>query len=129
VTERWKLHANYSLLKVRSRLDPSSRDIGYERTDSNSPNHQFHLRSYLSLPRNFELDTALYYVGRFISRTVPAYTRLDVRFGWRLTEHLELSVATQNLLDRQHPEFDDKNQGVRLSEISRSGYGKLTWRF
>jgi iron complex outermembrane receptor protein len=36
---------------------------------------------------------------------VPAYTAVDARFGLRLRQNLELSVAGLNLFDADHAEY------------------------
>jgi len=35
---------------------------------------------------------------------VPAYTRVDLRLGWRPTDRLEFSLMGQNLFDPRHQE-------------------------
>ena len=60
---------------------------------------------------------------------VPAYTRLDARLGWHVREGVELSLGLQNLLDNRHPEFNGVDAGVIPSQVRRSIYGKVTWKF
>jgi len=69
----------------------------------------------------------LYYQSNFKSRTVDEFTRLDVRLGWKPIEQVEISLMGQNLLDSQHPEFD--NQTEFRTETERSFYAKATLRF
>jgi iron complex outermembrane receptor protein len=54
--------------------------------------------------------------------------RADARLGWHPTKNLEVSVALQNIFDRKHPEFNDE-QNIAPTEVPRSGYVKLTWKF
>jgi iron complex outermembrane receptor protein len=54
--------------------------------------------------------------------------RLDLRLGWQPTKNLELSLVVQNALDNQHAEAG-RTVGIGPTEIQRSFYGKLTWRF
>jgi len=68
------------------------------------------------------------YVDSLPSQNVAAYTRLDLRWGWRPRRDLELSLAARNLLDSRHPEFVTF-EGPRTSEVPRSIYGGATWRF
>ncbi|HYE31865.1 MAG TPA: TonB-dependent receptor [Methylomirabilota bacterium] len=135
VREYWRLRAGYSLLKVNVHSftavpDPSS--IGIE---GDSPQQQFHLRSMLDLPHHLQLDSAVYYVDELPnqrllgSSTVQDYTRLDVRLGWVPRPELEFSLVFQNLLDPQHPEFGSTTPLVTPTEIERSVYAKVTWRF
>ncbi len=129
VTEQWRLNAGYSYLQMQLRSDDTAAGVvnGEVRAGS-SPHHQYKLRSLLDLPGNLEFDTSLSYVDSLPARDIPAYLRLDTRVGWRPSEALELSVALQNLLDDRHPEFTDLT-GVTSSEVQRSIYAKVTWRF
>ncbi|MCX7096060.1 MAG: TonB-dependent receptor, partial [Methylobacter sp.] len=98
--------------------------------EGNSPQNQYSIRSQLSLPHHIEFDTTVYYVDnlRASTATVPNYTRVDLRLGWRPFKALELSVAGQNLLDDRHLEFA-RSSDIIVSEIPRSVYGKavITW--
>jgi iron complex outermembrane receptor protein len=98
-------------------------------TVGSNPQHQFQIRSYLNLPRNWEWDTSLYSVGRLPSIGVPAYVRLDTRLGWRLSERAEISLVGQNLLRARHPEFGSLIGTIETAQIKRSGYAKFTWSF
>jgi outer membrane receptor for ferric coprogen and ferric-rhodotorulic acid len=60
---------------------------------------------------------------------VPSYTRLDSELTWRVAEHLQLSVAGQNLLKDHHEEFNDFQQSVNSTQVKRSVYAKFTWQF
>jgi len=106
VTAAWLLSASYSLLlggltsndpNLIAALQPNNLDL--------SPRHQFQVRSRLDLPWRTQLDAAVYEVGALPGAGVPAYTRLDLRFGWRPTARLAFSLAGQNLLQDRHLEF------------------------
>jgi iron complex outermembrane receptor protein len=60
---------------------------------------------------------------------VPAYTRLDSQLTWRPEERLELSLVGQNLLSDRHWEFDYNLQSVNSTEVKRSVFAKVTWKF
>jgi iron complex outermembrane receptor protein len=128
LTRYWRLAGSYSFLRMNLHLSPNSRDSVSESTEGNSPQHQFQLHSYLKLPRNLELDAALYRVSRLPSLQVPPYTRVDVRLGWRFSESGEFSFAGQNLLNARHAEFGGL-EGIITQQVTRSAYGKLTWKF
>jgi iron complex outermembrane receptor protein len=55
---------------------------------------------------------------------VPAYTAVDLRFGWRINPGLELSLVGQNLFDPQHAEF---GAAPGRSEYRRAVFAKLVW--
>jgi iron complex outermembrane receptor protein len=130
VTSRWTLRTSYTALQMHLHPDPSSADTSAgKQIEGESPKHKFHLKSQLNLPHNLELDTALYYVSRLSGSAVPGYTRLDTRLGWQPAEHLELGVVVQNLLDARHRESGSAEHFANVTQVKRSVYGKLTWRF
>jgi iron complex outermembrane recepter protein len=134
VSNRWRITPGYTFLQMKVVRDPSSNDDGIEGISTDSPKHQFHLRSLVNLRRNVEWDSFISYVSPLSSEVglvqlpVPNYTRLDTRLGWRLGEYVELSVAGQNLLAPRHLEFS-KSYNVSPTEVQRSISGKVTWRF
>ena len=129
IGRRWKLHGSYSFLRVQLHRDGTSIDTVSEAAEGDNPRHQFQLHSYLNLGRNFDLDTALYHISRLAGQQVPGYTRIDSRIGWHIRENLEVSGGVQNLLDNRHLEFNGVDVLVLSSQVRRSVYGKLTWRF
>lgn len=125
-SESWQLRAGFTELQVRVRAKRGSTDTTRGSGEAVDPNHQFFLRSSHNLSHNVELDAGFRYVSRLASQNVPAYAELDLRLGWRPTDHLEVSLVGRNLLHESHAEF-----GARAGrrEIERSVYGKLAWRF
>ena len=133
VFRNWRLSGSYTLADTQ--LHPRSGapinpfilapDGGFEA--EGEPEHIFNLRSYLNLPHNLELDTFYYYVSENNSRSIPAYSRLDVRLGWQPIENVDLSFVAQNLLDPSHPELNELLEVS--SETQRSYYLKATLKF
>jgi iron complex outermembrane receptor protein len=97
------------------------------RLDRN-PEQQWRLKSWLSLPRGWQVDALWSYIGALNSVDVPGYSRFDVRVGASLRRGLDLSVVGHNLLDEHHREFDGF-EGVLLSQARRSGAVTLTVSF
>ncbi|HKX31593.1 MAG TPA: TonB-dependent receptor [Blastocatellia bacterium] len=126
---RWKIQGSYTFLREQIHLYPGSHSTGSEAGEGENPRHQFQVHSFFKLPRNFELDAALYRVSRLPSVQIPGYTRLDARFGWKAGENFELSLGLQNLLDDRHPEYNSRIIGAVTSQPKRSIYGKAAWRF
>jgi iron complex outermembrane receptor protein len=58
-----------------------------------------------------------------------SYVTPDARLSWRPQDNLELSLVGQNLLDDHHPEFVPEIIDTSPSEVERSVYGEITWRF
>ncbi|MCM3874079.1 MAG: TonB-dependent receptor [Pyrinomonadaceae bacterium] len=129
VTRRWKLRGSYSFLRLQLHRDAASTDTISEGAEGYDPRHQFQLHSYLNLWRSFDLDTALYRVSRLSGQQVPGYTRIDSRLGWHARENVEISGGVQNLLDNRHAEFNGPDTLVVASQVRRSVYGKVTFRF
>ena len=129
VTGRWRISTGYSLLRMSIARDPSSHDSMIEQTAGDSPEHQYQVRSWLNLRKNVDWDSTLMYVSALSDLAIPSYVRLDSRLGWRLGEHVEISIVGQNLLSPRHLEFLDTTALVLHTEIERSVFGKITWRF
>jgi len=121
----WRVSIGYSQLTEQLRFKAGSTDVTTQRGGSD-PAHQFSLRSNLYLPHNIDIDIALRSVTALPSPNVPGYIAVDARFSYLLGKDLELSIAGFNLLDERHPEF---GVSTTRSEIERSVYGKVTWRY
>jgi iron complex outermembrane receptor protein len=129
LTTNWKVSGGYSFLHMQSHSNSAIPGVTPPRPGDN-PTHQFQIRSYYNLPHKLELDAGLYRVSRLAAQELPAYTRLDLRLGWRPAESIELSVGAQNLLHRSHAEFAASDIGIiDEDQVRRSAYAKLTWRF
>lgn len=124
----WRLAASYGYVDVRltdrlGRLDQLALHV-----EDDSPRHRWQAQSYLTLPHDVELDLFVFRVGHLRLQDVPAYTRVDLRAGWRPRESVELSVVAQNLTQARHREFGSV-LGESPSVVPRSVYGQLRWRF
>lgn len=127
-SEKWRLKAAYSWLRMNVQRDADSRDTSLKNTAGESPQHQFSLQAFYALNAQTGLSAMLFYVDELPALNIPAYTRLDLRWGWRPSRDLELSLAARNLLDPRHPEFFNAG-GPKNSEVPRSILGTVTWRF
>ncbi len=126
----WRLHLNYSYLKID--LHPDATSVEGTQDQRRSPRHQVQVRSLLDLPWHLQFDASAFFVDRLpkLEPTVPAYLRLDLRLGWRPTKAFELSLVGQNLLDNRHPEWGGIfGVPVRPLEVQRSVYAQASWRF
>jgi iron complex outermembrane receptor protein len=98
-----------------------------------SPRNQGFLQISLDLPHDIDFEA----IGRAVSRlpglippATPGYVELDLPVTWRPKTKLAIEIVGQNLLHDHHPEFGT-NPFIRttVTEIERSVYGKVTWRF
>ena len=131
----WRLQSSYSYLTMD--VWSTSGDLASVATanaaEGNDPQHQISLRSSMTLSDRHHVDLWLRYVGKLDhpvqSRSVPAYTTLDLRYAWRPTRGFELSVVGQNLLDDHHPEIVSAFLPSQALEVQRSIYVQGKWQF
>ena len=124
---RWRISPGYSFLKMSIQRDRSSQDFTFPLANGDSPAHQFQVRSWVKLRSNLDWDSTLMYVSALAHLGVPSYARLDTRLGWRFGESAEVEIVGQNLLRARHMEMSDLQ--VEQTQVSRSVFGKVTWRF
>ncbi len=125
----WRLAGAYTFLQMQLHLHGDSTDTVSENAEGESPHHQISLRSSMDLSHDVELDLWARYVDSLPSQDIGSYITLDIRLGWELSRDLELSICGKNLLDSQHPEFESEIVETTPTEVERSIYGKITFKF
>lgn len=132
----WRVQPSYTFLRLTADADASDpvQRAGAVQLEGASPRHQLSLRSLLALPYRQQFDLWLRHVSALRTegdpaRSIDAYTTLDLRWAWRPSAGLELSLAGQNLLESAHAEMltDYVPAGQRL--VERSWYVKARWQF
>jgi iron complex outermembrane receptor protein len=124
-SKSWRLSGGAVTQHVETALNPDSKDIsGATGLATSDPSHYWMLRSSYDINDRQELDVTLRRVGALSMPTVPAYTGVDVRYGWRIHRGLELSVIGQNLLGGNHAEY---GAPAGRSVSDRALYVKLVW--
>jgi iron complex outermembrane receptor protein len=121
-------------------------DLAYSYLDSNmnagkqvgdEPHHQASLRGFVNLRDDLDLNIWLRYVDNVTAfyfksaedwYEIDRYVALDLRLAWRPMAKIELALVGQNLLSSGSVEFVQENL-TRPTEIARSVYGKLTYKF
>jgi iron complex outermembrane receptor protein len=124
----WQLHATYTYLDIQLH-SIGENGVSPENEEEQSPQNQAFLRSLMDLPMNVELDTTVRYMDRIPTLDIDSYTEMDLRLGWKPKDGLELSIAGRDLLDNGHEEFEGTTFAIPSSDIERSVYFKVTWRF
>jgi iron complex outermembrane receptor protein len=126
----WTLSPGYSFLSAHLHRFAGSQDFtDTAETEGSSPDHQAQLRSSVSLPRNIQWNTAVYFVNRLPALALPSYTRLDSSLIWDAGEHVSLSVVGQNLLHNLHLEYPAPEDTVLPGQMRRDAYAKIAWSF
>lgn len=122
----WRLSAGLVAQRINTELKPGSLDAtGATGLATSDPTHYWSVRSSYDIAQGKELDLTLRHVGALTRPAVPAYTALDIRYGWKIRRDLELSVTAQNLLDKSHAEY---GAAPGRSEYDRALFLKLLWR-
>lgn len=134
VSATWRIKASHAWLNVNLETDRSSSDTTSTESANITPEHQTQLRSQFDLPYDLEFDTSIYYVDKISNSVIDGYTRLDMRLGWNPDNNLELSLALQNLLDDEHPEFIEFSGfsgpvGLKSTQVERSALLQLKLKF
>jgi iron complex outermembrane recepter protein len=129
VLPRLRFLSSYSYLQMDIQKDLTSLDPTADNPGLSSPRHQFYVKSSLDLPKHFDHDLVVRYTDRLPGLNIPSYYSLDTRFGWRPTSRLELSISSQNLLNKKHLEFLPDFIDTSPTEVKRTFYGSVTWRF
>jgi iron complex outermembrane receptor protein len=126
VTSHWRLIPGYSYLRLDLRDDPTSMDTDALAVVTQSPRHQFQLRSDFDLTRRLQFDAGVYYMDALPGYNIPAYARVDARLGYRLRPDLDLSLVGRNLQGGQHRELISLGSYVPAT-VGRTVFLKLTW--
>jgi len=122
LTDNWRFKAGYAYVEKDMRVSSGSIDP----MEFNDGKHRVVVRTSIDVTPEIEFDGTLIYVSELPDPDVPAYTRLDLRLGWKPVQGLEISLIGRNLLDPQHPEFGAEPD---RSEIERSVLVRAVWRY
>src|SRR6202790_3576166 len=129
VVPKWRLVGSYSYLQMNIKKNSDSLDPTPDSPNGSSPRHQWYLRSSIDLPKHFEHDTTLRFVDHLPSLNIPSYYSLDAHLGWRPVPRVEFSIGGQNLLNNQHLEFIPDFINTAPTEVKRTVYGSMTFKF
>jgi iron complex outermembrane recepter protein len=125
----WDLSASYTLFEIHLHQSAASLDFATApESEGSSPTQEFQIHSLLNLPHKMEFDSALFHSGKLVGPGIKAYTRFDLRVGWRPNPAFELSGGGRNLLQAEHYEFGS-GELVQAEPVGRSAYLKANWRF
>jgi len=125
---KWQFRANYSYLNVRLDLDPSIISDAKE-AETENPEHQFSLFASVDITPHLQAGMNLYHVSHLPEKGVDEYTNVDLHLLWDINKNISLSVMGKNLFDKQKKEFYSHIYDPLVTEIPRSIYTELNWRF
>ena len=111
----WRLSGGFTGLYQRFWLKPGSNDrAGLTAARGRDPSQTWHVRSSWDLPHAQELDLMARHVSRLRTPDVPSYLAVDVRWGWRPRQQLELALVGRNVFDRGHGELTAVNTRTEI---------------
>ena len=129
VTDWWRLTGGYTWFHLNTLRTGDSQEARAGFDEDESADHVFSLLSYMDLPHNCEVNTALYVVGALDGLDIDAHVRFDLNLSWHPTGNLTITAGGHNLFDDSHQEFSDTMDGILASDIPRVLYTKLTMTF
>lgn len=121
---QWRLELGYTY-----HVGEEENSTGATRPLARLPKNSLTFRSYYDLNPKMDLDAMIYYVDDSMSASgntnVDAYTRVDLRYGWRPSKDLDVSLLLTNMFDDVHPEARDAtkiNTGVKRGAMLKFTY-------
>ncbi|MDM8547381.1 TonB-dependent receptor plug domain-containing protein [Candidatus Venteria ishoeyi] len=128
IAKSWKLITSYTYLDMRLQaLNPSL--SSQESKAGKTPQHQLNLRSLWNPAKNWEIDSSIYYVDKLTESNTSAYTRVDLRLGWKPHQNLSVSIGGRNLFDPHHAEFGQETGSTIITqEIPRTWYIQVQYQ-
>jgi iron complex outermembrane receptor protein len=105
VTPSWRVDAGAVLQRVKSWIQPSSRDASAALGLTADPRTRYTLRSSHDLSPTSQLEWRLRYVGSLARPAAPSYHELDLHYIWTPRPNIDIMLTGQNLLHRSHVEF------------------------
>ena len=76
-----------------------------------------------------QFDSVVRYVETLPAMNIPSYVALDLHLAWHPLKNLEIAIIGRDLLDNRHPEFNSTSIATLSTEVERSVFGKITWRY
>ncbi|MBK8336230.1 MAG: TonB-dependent receptor [Sterolibacteriaceae bacterium] len=125
-----RLQGSYSLLSLR--VTPPGNPAGDSLAalyEGSAPRRQWSLRAAWDVARGQRADLWLRCSGALPPMGIPGYTTLDLRYAWRASENIELSLTGQNLLDSRHPEYVAEYLTSEPLQAQRGVYLKARLQF
>ena len=125
----WKIAAWYSYLNIDITPTKGSVDTIFSAAETQSPEHQYMIRSLINVTSDIEFDTTVRFVDDVKTFDIDDYTEVDVHLGWRIDDGVRLDIYGQNLVEDSHAEFTSNLVDTARTEIDRGVYGKVTLEF
>ena len=123
----WRMHGSYAYFHKSLSFDPGSHDVYGGTVEGDDPGHLFSMQSSLDLPGHTALDALFRHTSKRPDPLVPAYSELDLRFGWAPRPRWDLSIVGQSLLHAHHSELLPAN--APHYDFRRGVFVRSRWYF
>jgi iron complex outermembrane receptor protein len=125
VSDWWRMSAGFNALYEHFSFRPGASGLLGVDQLGDDPHYQASLRSSMNLGHAVTLDADLRYVDALPNPSVPAYVELNARIGWKVSDHVQLSLSGFNLLHDRHQELP----AAGANAVPRSASVGLQWAF
>ena len=129
VRDWWRIRLAYSYMDIDLDLDPESFDVLSETADGDTPTHQLWLQHYFQVSDTLDLTLTGRYVDALPSLHIDDYVTMDARIAWHPRSEFEIALVGRNLLDASHQEYGSMLVNTLPSEVERSVYLDVRWKF
>jgi iron complex outermembrane receptor protein len=139
-TEKLTLEATYSFLDMEfsaDELEAITTNVE-DFITSASPEHMVSVRAAVDFLDNWQCNLWLRYIDEITTRNstnlldqtreLEDYYLLDINLVWSPTEHMDISLVGQNLLEDEQLQYTSEYV-TPPTAIERSFFAKLTWRY
>jgi iron complex outermembrane recepter protein len=123
ITSWWRASGSVTYQEGKFEFAPGASGLLGVSQTTNDPKYQASLSSLMTLPHDLTLDARLRYVGALPDPRLAAYTELNARLGWNVTDTVVLALTGRNLLNPNHVEYTGGNA------IPRTLFVGVEWRF
>jgi iron complex outermembrane receptor protein len=129
VQETVRVYGAYTFLRMHLHEIQNSTDSSAQTEERSSPRNLVYLRGSWEPVKDVTFDLIGRYMDSIPAWNVRHYVEMDARLGWMVTRNLEAAIVGQNLLHASHFETTNSQIGNPATQVERSGYFSLTWRF
>jgi len=129
LSDSWRLEGSYSLLESRFGGPDPQDQLTAKGNEGSAPRNQAQIHSYLDLTRNLQLNAGVSYVSRVPEYKVPAYVSTDLSVVWKPNDSMDVAVGVTNMFDNHHPEFGASSAQSIVTEVPRTVYVQVNYKF
>lgn len=132
------LRLSYTYMQIDAEVDCDSTSVAIISTYENSyPEHEVSLLTKMTFTDKWQVNLWLNYVSEIkeasstaksLNIVIDEYVDCDLAVIYKITTDLEFMLVGQNLFNSSQLEFVSESY-TAPTEIDRSVYGKLTWKF